>query len=100
MIWEFHGYSGMTAIRDGKWKAVRRRVHSKTPGEWELYDLDTDRSETTDLASRHPEIVRRLEAALVETRTVEPDFPCRVRPADRLSMQKTDPGVGTPEPVL
>lgn len=75
MIWEFHGYSGLIAIREGKWKALRRRVNSKTPGEWELYDLDADRCETTDLASQYPEIVQRLEAALIETRTIEPDFP-------------------------
>lgn len=32
-------------------------------GAWELYDLDTDRTETRDLAAQHPELVRELAAA-------------------------------------
>jgi len=75
MIWEFHGYSGQIAIRDGAWKALRRGATSKHPGEWELYDLDADRSESIDLAAKHPEVVKRLVAAYLRTRTVEPDFP-------------------------
>ena len=30
---------------------------------WELYDLKTDRGETTDLAARHPDRVEKLAAA-------------------------------------
>ena len=75
MIWDFNGYGGIVAIRDGDWKAIRRKVKSKKPSAWELYNLAQDRSETTDLASQHPEIVQRLEAAYLNTRTVEPDFP-------------------------
>jgi arylsulfatase len=75
MIWDFNGYGGIVAIRDGDWKAIRRNVKSKKPSEWELYDLVLDRNETTDLASQHPDIVQRLEKAYLNTRTVEPDFP-------------------------
>ncbi len=76
MIWDFAGYSGIVAIRDGKWKAVRTKVNRKNnPGDWELYDLDADRNETTNLAAQHPEVVERLEKAFIETRTIEPDFP-------------------------
>ena len=76
MIWEFAGYGGIVAIRDGKWKAVRTKVRrKKKPGKWELYDLETDRNEKTDLAEKHPEIVENLEQAFIKTRTVEPDFP-------------------------
>ena len=75
MIWDFNGYSGIVAIRDGDWKAIRRNLKTKKPKAWELYNLATDRNETTDLASTHPEIVQRLESAYVKTRTVEPDFP-------------------------
>ncbi|NNE00012.1 MAG: sulfatase-like hydrolase/transferase, partial [Pirellulaceae bacterium] len=78
MIWDFNGYSGLIAIRDGRWKAVRRGVNSNNPKPWELYDLEADRNETTDLASQNVEIVKRLEAAFVDTRTVEPDFPNRL----------------------
>jgi arylsulfatase A len=75
MIWEFNGYGGIVAIRDGQWKAVRHDLKKKKAGAWELYNLKTDREEVNDVAAQHPEIIQRLEAAWLQTRTVEPDFP-------------------------
>ena len=75
MIWEFAGYRGQVAVRDGKWKAVRQKVRTKSPGPWQLFDLDADRAESNDLAATHPEIVKRLSAAHATSRTPEPDFP-------------------------
>jgi len=75
MIWEFNGYGGIIAIRDGKWKALRRNLKKKQVQSWELYNLDTDREEKHDIAGKHPEIVQRLEKSWLKTRTVEPDFP-------------------------
>ena len=43
----------MTSPR--KWKLVR-----KYPGPWELYDMETDRTEMHDLAAQHPERVRDM----------------------------------------
>lgn len=43
------------AVRRGKWKLVRT---SNTPPR--LYDLDKDIGETTDLAEKHPELVKEL----------------------------------------
>lgn len=78
MIWDFAGYNGIVAIRDGKWKAVRTKVNKKNnPGDWELYDIEADPNETTDLSGKHGDVVERLEKAFVETRTVEPDFPSK-----------------------
>lgn len=54
MFWE---HEGNAAMRAGKWKLVR-----KYPGDWELYDLDADRTELTDLAARFPERVRDMAA--------------------------------------
>lgn len=76
MIWDFHNYGGIVAIRDGRWKALRRGLlNKKQPQAWELYDLDADCNETRNLATKHPDIVRRLEKAWLTERTVEPDFP-------------------------
>jgi len=76
LIWDFHNYGGIIAIRDGNWKAIRRDLNVKKPMEpWELYDLSTDRSETKNLAASHPEIVKRLEKTWLSTRITEPDFP-------------------------
>lgn len=75
LFWDFVEYGGIVAARDGKWKAIRRDVNKPKPLAWELYDIESDRAEAYDLASTHPEIVQRLEAALLKSRTVEPDFP-------------------------
>jgi arylsulfatase len=54
LVWE---HERNRAIRAGKWKLVA--VHEKP---WELYDLDTDRTELTDLAAKMPEKVAELSA--------------------------------------
>jgi ribosomal protein S20 len=41
----------------GDWKAVR----PKQEADWELYDLKTDISETTDLANTHPEVLSKIK---------------------------------------
>ncbi len=46
------------AIREGKWKLVSFGLES----DWELYDMDTDITETSNLANDHPEIVGELSA--------------------------------------
>ena len=44
------------AIRMGKWKAVQPRQG----GAWQLFDLDSDGTETNDLAKREPERTKEL----------------------------------------
>lgn len=53
MYWE---YGRQVAVRRGDWKAIR-------PGSkaaWELYELETDVSETNSVADQHPEMLARL----------------------------------------
>lgn len=75
MIWEFAGYGGIIAVRHGKWKIIRRGTKRKNPGAWELYDLDQDSAEASNLASKFPEKVKELEAAYLADRVAEEDFP-------------------------
>jgi len=46
MFWE---HEGNAAVRIGQWKLVKRY-----PLDWELYDLEADRTELNDLAAQHP----------------------------------------------
>jgi arylsulfatase len=54
IFWE---HEGNRAVRMGKWKLV-----AKHRGEWELYDMEADRTEMTDLASKHKERVEEMKA--------------------------------------
>jgi arylsulfatase len=47
---------GSRAYRSGKWKLV----WGVTTKRWELYDMEVDRTETSDLADAHPDIVSEL----------------------------------------
>ena len=52
----FWKYGDKEAVRKGKWKAVRL----KPDGPVELYDLDADIGETTDLARQHRDVVAEM----------------------------------------
>jgi len=70
LTWEHEGNAG---VRKGRWKMVRSYLspwqltqypdEGTEPGtqEWELYDIEADRSELHNLAGAHPEIVAELE---------------------------------------
>jgi len=54
LYWE---HFGGRAVRQGDWKLVALKDEP-----WELYDLATDRTETRDVAAKHPERVEELSA--------------------------------------
>lgn len=70
LFWDFAGYGGQVAIREGKWKGVVRDAKKNPDAKVELYDLDSDPSERNDLAADHPELVERLTRAMLEARDV------------------------------
>jgi len=51
-------HEGNRAIRKGKWKLVAKGRE----GDWELYDMENDRTETNDLTAEYPEIVSEMSA--------------------------------------
>jgi arylsulfatase len=53
----YFAHEGNRGIRSGKWKLVM-----KYKGPWELYDIEADRTEQHDLASQHPDLVKKLSA--------------------------------------
>jgi len=84
LCWE---HMGNRAARSGRWKLVA--YHR---GPWELYDMETDRTETRDLAAQHPERVQEL-AALYDQWAER----CNVRPWSELPLRaRGTPGNGLP----
>jgi arylsulfatase A-like enzyme len=67
-----HSVAGMFAIREGHWKLVAgngsggREAPKGKPFEkpYMLFDLEQDLSEQTDIAGRHPDVVKRLTERL------------------------------------
>lgn len=67
LYWE---HEGNRAVRMGKWKLVSKASKKRSflwdqkeelaPADWELFDMDQDRTELNNLASQHPEIVDQM----------------------------------------
>lgn len=81
LTWEHEGNGG---IRKGRWKLVREFSKGGDADQrgyrpWELYDMETDRSELHDLAADHPERVMELAALWQEWAAR-----CGVRPHDEI----------------
>lgn len=57
---EYPENGGQLAIRYGDWKGLRRNVFKNPQAPWELYRLDADVGETTDVAAKHPEIIAKM----------------------------------------
>lgn len=73
LYWEFHENGFKQAIRMGQWKAVRLAAN----GPLELYDLDKDLGETTNVAAEHPDIIARIEVCFKNARTDSTEWPIK-----------------------
>ncbi|NET34376.1 MAG: arylsulfatase [Cyanothece sp. SIO1E1] len=69
LYWE---HEGNRAVRMGKWKLVSKASKKRSflwdqkeelaSSDWELFDMEKDRTELNDLASQHPELVDQMAA--------------------------------------
>ena len=75
LYWEFHEQGGKIAVRMGNWKAIKRNVDKIPQGIMELYDLSADIGETNNVASSHPEIVKKMEGIMRGAHTPSEIFP-------------------------
>ena len=74
LYWEFPGYGSQQALREGNWMLVRRQLKKGTPTT-ELFNLAVDIGQTNDLASEHPELVRRMMERMAAEHEPNSDFP-------------------------
>ena len=82
IFWE---RAGNKAVRKGKWKILS--IYPSTS--WELYDLESDRGETRNVADQHPDVVRELawdylqwsaRTGVVDYETIKPKNVAEVDP--------------------
>jgi arylsulfatase len=57
IYWE---HEGNRAVRVGKWKVVAKGKSGQDKVNWELYDIETDRSELHNLAAEHPKRLKEM----------------------------------------
>lgn len=60
LYFELSEYTGQQAVRQGRWKLVKRNMNKDKYAKWELYDLAHDISEAIDLADKYPKVVSRM----------------------------------------
>lgn len=68
IFWEHFGSKG---LRQGKWKLVK--LGDDDP--WQLFDLDLDRTENNDLASKYPDVVSNMQAKWEELANATQVYP-------------------------
>ena len=80
LYWEFHEQGGKQAVRMGKWKGVRLRVFKNANAPIELYNLDTDIGEESNVADKNPEIVAKINKIMKQARVHNNDWPFVAKP--------------------
>ena len=77
---EFPGYGGQQMVRIGDWKGIRQNLLPKGKAgqpnlHIELYNLQSDPHETTDVSGQHADLVAKIEKLMREQHTPSPEFP-------------------------
>lgn len=75
LYWEFHEDGGRQAVRMGKWKGIKEGVIKDPNAKLSLYDLNTDPGEKNNLADEHPEIVKKINEAMLKSHIENRNFP-------------------------
>ena len=73
LYWEFHERGFQQAVRMDRWKGVRLKAGAPL----ELYDLEADPAEATNVAASHADVVDKIETYLKTARTESDRWPGR-----------------------
>ena len=68
LYWEFSTQSGQQAVRYGKWKGVKTNLQNG-PQPLQLYNLEDDIKELTNVSNDNPNIVKKIESIILNART-------------------------------
>jgi arylsulfatase A-like enzyme len=69
LYWEFHAQGASQAVRMGRWKGIRREIITRADAPIELYDLERDIAETTNVAGPNPDVVKHIAEVMTRSRT-------------------------------
>lgn len=75
LYWEFTERGKSQAVRMGKWKGVRKNLKQNPNAPLELFNIEADLGETTNIAAAHPDIVKMLNDALKSEHVESATFP-------------------------
>ncbi len=89
LYWEFYEQGSKQAVRFGAWKAVRQPM---LDGPIELFNLDLDLGEATNVAADNPNLVSRAAEMMNEAHRPNPNWKIR---GEVLAKQPV-PGDGRP----
>jgi arylsulfatase A len=84
--WELHeSHRPIQAARFGNWKAVRNGTDKPI----EIYNLETDPSESNNLAATRPDLVEQAEKIFAESHRPDPNWPLE-RLSDTLNISRQE----------
>ena len=75
LYWEFNEQGGKQAAIQGNWKLVKLDISKPGKTRMELYDLEKDPTEQTNVAEQYPDIVQKMKAVLVMEHVDDKMFP-------------------------
>ena len=82
--WELHPETPIQAARFGNWKAVRNGIKKPI----EIYNLENDPSESTNLADSRSDLVEKAESIFKEAHRPDPNWPLTGHTEERKKAKK------------
>ncbi len=71
LYWVWSTRMNRWALRHGAWKVVKYGQGVPEKGDWELFNLELDPQETTDVAKENPEMLSLLHRRFLQHRTLD-----------------------------